>query len=206
MFKKVVHPCDVENVHNAGGRYWDPIYCKVDINSDGELSISGVIGPRNNGDAWGGCGQIEMGFDHLDPAENDRRYTNPTRAEELRFAPGWDAAMWYEFLHVWHVWHLNHMRAGCEHQIGAAWDTQKQVTVTRLGPGPLWHSERQRAEDGEMSVQEYENWRNIAAAVKGAWLESKVSHNSLWTDEMRDLLTSGYLKTEKPETKNAGGV
>jgi hypothetical protein len=108
---KIIHPCDVP--------MWDgkkyPMFCKIEFKG-GNLSISGVIGPRSSGNAKGGCGQIDMEFDHQDKTENDSRYDNLIKAATLRFTDGWNLAAWYKFLHVWHVWHLNDMKSNCEHQ------------------------------------------------------------------------------------------
>lgn len=97
--------------------------------TDGKLSISGVEGPRSNGDAAGSCGQVDMGYAHRNPADNDRRYTSPTAPAEIDFAPGWTADKWLDLLDVWHKWHLNDMKPGCEHQTGPEWDTQKELTI-----------------------------------------------------------------------------
>jgi hypothetical protein len=91
------------------------IYCEIKF-VEGKLSISGVIGPMKNGDCHGGCGQIDMEFAHRNPADNDSRYSNPIKPEEITFAPGWDAEKWFDFLEAWKHWHLNDMRPGCEHQ------------------------------------------------------------------------------------------
>lgn len=103
------------------------LFCKIEFKA-GKLSITGVEGPRSNGDARGGCGQIEMHYAHRNPEHNDNRTTNPTQPGEIEFAPGWDAEKWLDLLEVWHVWHLNDMRPGCEHQTGPAW-TSKPVKI-----------------------------------------------------------------------------
>lgn len=77
---------------------------------DGKLSISGVEGPRPNGDAFGSCGQIIM---------EEWNITS--------YAPGWDAEKVARFREVWERWHLNDMRASCEHQRG--WDTTRKVEI-----------------------------------------------------------------------------
>jgi hypothetical protein len=104
------------------------LFCKAEI-TEGKLSIVGVIGPKRNGDAEGSHGQICMGFWHRNSAHNDKRYDNPTKPEEISFAPDWNADLWLRFLEIWHDWHLNDMKAGCEHQTGPEWDTQKQLTT-----------------------------------------------------------------------------
>jgi hypothetical protein len=71
------------------------------------LSITGVEGPRANGDAKGSCGQCVEALDHL-----------------ARLSPGWDVGMVQRLKTEWERWHLNDMRAGCEHQRKAGWDTR----------------------------------------------------------------------------------
>ena len=92
------------------------VYCRIEFEK-GKLSISGVMGPMRNGDCRGGCGQIDMEFAHRNPADNDSRHSNPIKPEDITFAPGWDAELWYDFLDTWKHWHLNDMKAGCELQI-----------------------------------------------------------------------------------------
>jgi hypothetical protein len=70
------------------------LFCKVRF-TGGRLSITGVEGPKRNGDARGGCGQIIM--HEWDVAE---------------YAPGWDAALVARFRDVWSDWHLNDLQAG----------------------------------------------------------------------------------------------
>lgn len=80
------------------------VFCRVKI-TDGKLSITGVVGPKRNGDCVGSCGQIS---DTLTDAE---------------FVPAVDIDT--ARLHaVWDRWHLNDMRAGCEHQRSEGWDTR----------------------------------------------------------------------------------
>ena len=74
------------------------IFARVEYDG-ARLSIVGVVGPKSDGNARGGCGQI-------DPA--GETFTS--------YAPGWDAEKVAEFAHIWRRWHLNDMRAGCEHQ------------------------------------------------------------------------------------------
>lgn len=69
---------------------------------EGKLSISGVEGPKSNGDCLGACGQIEL-------------------QDVTEFSTGWDEDMLDMFKAVWKRWHLNDMRPGCEHQREARW-------------------------------------------------------------------------------------
>lgn len=60
--------------------------------TDGKLSITGVEGPKGDGDSWGGCGQINMhSWDNYKPVGN----IDPVIIKRL-----------------WSRWHLNDMRAG----------------------------------------------------------------------------------------------
>jgi hypothetical protein len=76
--KKVINPLQVQG-HD--------VFCKIEI-KDGNLSISGVIGPKLNGDAWGSCGQIDMDFNESYP-ETVRKYIE-----------GWDKELFDKFLDV----------------------------------------------------------------------------------------------------------
>lgn len=92
-FTHIVTPVDYE--------YGGVTYIKIDWDGT-RLSVTGVEGPKRNGDAFGGCGQIRE-FDG-----------------ELR--PGWTREMVERLRLLWNVWHLNDMKAGCEHQRAAGWD------------------------------------------------------------------------------------
>lgn len=104
---------------------------------DGKLSISGVEGPRANGNCQGGCGQIDMSYAHRNPADNDPRnkhifggteYDSTIYPESITFAPGWDSEKWFDLLDIWKRWHLNDMQSACEHQRALGWkyDTHRK--------------------------------------------------------------------------------
>ena len=63
------------------------------------LAITGVEGPKRNGDARGSSGQIE-------------------RTPEWIACPEIDLD---RFMAIWKRWHLNDMRDGCEHQRELGW-------------------------------------------------------------------------------------
>lgn len=115
--KKVIRPC---TIRTWGGR-WISVFCKIEF-QDKRLSISGVEGPTQNGDAHGNCGQIDMSLRKLD-------------ASEIRFAPNWDAATFKRFLDIWDKWHLNDLHAECEHQEarGETWKTHPWATCPDCG-------------------------------------------------------------------------
>lgn len=70
------------------------VFCSIKF-ADGRLSITGVEGPKANGNASGSCGQI---VDAL--------------AAVKECAPGWTFGLAAKFARVWKRWHLNDMRAG----------------------------------------------------------------------------------------------
>lgn len=77
------------------------VFCNIKIterDGNNKLSISGVIGPKPNGDCRGSCGQINKSWNILS------------------YASGWSEDLVNKFSDIWDRWHLNDMRAGCEHQ------------------------------------------------------------------------------------------
>jgi hypothetical protein len=73
----------------------------VNIEWDGKrLSITGVEGPKANGNARGSCGQIIM-----------------SEWDLVEYASGWDAETVTKFRDIWERWHLNDMKAGSPAQM-----------------------------------------------------------------------------------------
>lgn len=70
------------------------VFISIKLN-DGKLSITGVEGPKPNGDARGSCGQIVMHDWELQD-----------------YAPGFDAETVAKLRELWNAWHLNDMQAG----------------------------------------------------------------------------------------------
>lgn len=70
------------------------VFCNIKF-VDGRLSITGVEGPKRNGDCVGGCGQIDM---------------HPWGITQ--YAPGWSPELEAQFREVWGAHHLNDMQAG----------------------------------------------------------------------------------------------
>jgi hypothetical protein len=90
------------------------VFCKIQT-KDGNLSISGVEGPRSSGNCLGSCGQIDM---HLRPefAENPSKFI---------LTAGWTREMVSKFFEVWESWHLNDMKAGSPRQEAAIREWKK---------------------------------------------------------------------------------
>jgi hypothetical protein len=74
----------------------EDVFVTIEL-SNGELSISGVIGPKSNGNASGGCGQI-------DPVSI------------VNYASEWNKRRIDELNDIWERWHLNSMNAGNKEQ------------------------------------------------------------------------------------------
>ncbi len=81
------------------------VFCKIKM-ENGTLSITGVEGPKRNGDAVGSCGQIVMSL----------------QAPNVTPAPGWKLDTIARFLDIWREWHLNDIQAGTPAQTAALKD------------------------------------------------------------------------------------
>lgn len=80
------------------------VYVRVTY-TNGNLSITGVEGPKSNGDCHGSCGQIILGFKEYDP----RGYKT---LEAISPVPQWDAEKIKRLFDIWDRWHMNNMCAG----------------------------------------------------------------------------------------------
>src|ERR1043165_2726339 len=104
-------------VVRVGCSEYGDVFCKIEIKADGDfvsLSISGVEGPKSDGDAKGSSGQIIMSY-----KEYDNR--GHTTLDAIKPARGWSPELIKQFFDIWDRWHLNDMRAGCEHQRAENW-------------------------------------------------------------------------------------
>jgi hypothetical protein len=116
-FTKVINPATVGD--NESQNYG--VYIKIEYKqkeSDPKklcLSMSGVIGPRANGDCAGSCGQ--MIDDVLD-------------YNFINWKNGYDLATYKKFIAIWQTWHLNDFKAGCEHQRAEHWGDKKVILYT----------------------------------------------------------------------------
>lgn len=109
-FKRVINPCTNEvYIYNDKER---PVnsFCKIEY-QDGQLSITGVIGPKSNGDSWGSCGQCV----------DEIRKGVPTKE--------WTSDMLQKFCDIWDEWHLNNMRPYCSHMKKLGWDKMASEKV-----------------------------------------------------------------------------
>lgn len=88
------------------------IFCQISVyphekHGHTTLSITGVEGPTPDGNAVGGCGQI------------DGSVREDLEHNKITFAPGWDAEKVGRFLTIWDKYHLNDLTAGSPRQEAA---------------------------------------------------------------------------------------
>lgn len=87
-------------VHLGRTRHCGEVFCKITYVA-GRLRITGVEGPKRDGDCMGSCGQIVV---HL------------KATDVVTPAEGWTTASIAQFLETWNRWRLNDMRAGSPKQ------------------------------------------------------------------------------------------
>jgi hypothetical protein len=88
ILDKVICPGMKYFEYANGYRRSHPVFCKIEIDNEGELHITGVEGPNMHGNCAGGCGQIYP--IHI-----------------YKFAPGWNQSMLNKFNAIWKKWHLH---------------------------------------------------------------------------------------------------
>jgi hypothetical protein len=160
-------------------------FVKIEF-KDGKLSISGVEGPKANGDCRGGCGQIVM---------------SGLSVEE--YAPGWDAEKVQRFAEVWDHWHLNDMRAGCEHQRAEDWGNEELEVVT-YGLTSEAHKLRREALDESAAAARDGRVANLTetgkALLSDDWFKDRHSPPDA------DSPLSGCYEVKRREKKRANWV
>lgn len=104
---KVINPCKVDNEQAYCRIYTEEKLCTLlddTIDTVTVLHITGVVGPRSNGDEYA-AGQC---YDTMRQGVANE---------------GWTADMLYKLLDIWQRWHMNDMKPYCEHQVD--WDGGK---------------------------------------------------------------------------------
>jgi hypothetical protein len=123
-FTRIVHPGSSEET----GRLFIKIEWRPGTDErKSRLSISGVEGPKADGNARGGCGQI---YDHI-------------QIDTFNTQEGWSYGWLDQLVSHWRRWHLNDMRAGCEHQRAEKWD-ERPIDPTKPTDTYGIHFEGQR--------------------------------------------------------------
>lgn len=87
IFTKVLHPADYQNWNRTTWPIFVKVHYRMERGKD-RLSITGVEGPKRNGNADGSCGQISL-------------------PEVYQPAPGWTVEMVTRLWEIWDRWHLN---------------------------------------------------------------------------------------------------
>ncbi len=159
-----------------------PVFCKIEF-TDGKLSISGVEGPKRNGDAWGSCGQIDITGEGHKPAE------------------GWTAEQVARLAQVWKDHHLNDMRAGCEHQ-RRDWKPEEKVEIV------TYKLTTQAWKDQEATRKHHAAIIKRGGTVKASETELALLNLPYERHDAPDAdgPGSGMYEVEKRETKAAGWV
>lgn len=109
--EKVINPCMVK----CGNSFYQA-FVKIKYDN-GNLSITGVIGPIRGGDSHGSCGQI------YDKLEGD-----------IKLNKGWDRKNIGKLVSIWKEWHLNDVQPDCEHQRAEKWG-DKLIPIEELSKG-----------------------------------------------------------------------
>ena len=178
-FEKVVRLGSAKRSDTDSRRFCT--YVKIKFNEKGNLSMSGVEGPFQNGNAFGSCGQI---YDQLTVEE---------------YAPGWDAGKVAEFAKIWDKWHLNDMNANCEHQVGPEW-THKDVEVVTYGL-ETEHWQAQKALKADILAR-------LISGEKVQLTQDQIALLSLPLTTKQapdaDSFGSGMYQVDKRETKSTG--
>jgi hypothetical protein len=177
-FKKIILP---------GKTQYGRIYIAVKYN-DGELSMTGVVGAKSNGNCYG-AGQIN----------------NELLAESFIPAPKWNKQMVEMLYDVWEKWHLNYLTAHCEHQEALGWAEKAKEDLT------LYHwvmtddamTEREIAEQAAVkALRTGETFTPTPEQTFYANLEYTIKTE---TPELPASLKDYYEKhKEHTETKKAG--
>jgi len=181
-FKKVVRigTLPLLSVDGVGSTF-----CR--IGWDGKrLYITGVEGPRHNGNCLGGYGQI---VGHVSVTE---------------YAPGWSSELLAKFTEVWNRWHLNNMRSSCEHQ--RDWPSSKQVEIVtwRLTTA-AWQQQEKIMSDARKSLQakgeafvspDEQGILNLPWELKREPTAGTVEEGR-YKVEMRELKLLGYLREDE---------
>ena len=177
---------ELDNILRIGHGPYGNVYCRVQY-KNGKLSITGVEGPKSNGDAIGSCGQIN---DHL-------------TADVTEFAPGWDAEKVAKFAAIWARWHLNDMRPGCEHQRTENWGAEELEIVTYKMTAEAFKLRDAALEEAASAAREgrVANLTDTGRAlISPDWFKDK------FTPPDADSPLSGMYEVKTRETKRAGWV
>lgn len=156
--KKIINPCNCE-VHNyTGKKIMVPAFAEIKY-ENGKLTISGVIGPKSNGDCLGSCGQCVDEISAGTPTDD------------------WTHEMLEKFCAIWRKWHLNYMNAECEHQreLGYRELAEKVVTIYEFTTTSEAYKKKKSAENAALdALKKGETFTPTLEQRKYASLPNKV--------------------------------
>jgi len=101
MTAKTTTPTEFRRIVSPGTGPYGRLYITIRYKNS-RLSITGVEGPKSNGDAHGSCGQCIDALARLSALD-------------------WPASNVSKLRDIWDEWHLNDTRAGCKHQRARGW-------------------------------------------------------------------------------------
>ena len=156
------------------------VFVTVTYTQEGKLSISGVVGPRSNGDCKGASGQLNMCL---------------TVDDFKSFGKGFDRAQVQELFNVWEKYHLNELQAGSPAQT-AYLESIKNELVASLSTGQFvdhysWACNRLKKQGLNPDPNFIHNGKPYKYG--SAWLKIDVPNHVI--DFLRGLPTSDDLPT-----------
>lgn len=158
------------------------VYIKAEYSADGRLSLTGVEGPKSNGDCLGNAGQIEMHFN----------------IHECQFAPGWSAESVNRLFTIWHRWHLNDMRAHCEHQEKLWPNMYKEVELIHFKTTVAYYKLSKEAQAGKLDASAYEAFTELAKRMD---VYTSIRARKFLDEDAQKLIDEGYLAVDRTEKK-----
>ena len=176
-FDKIVKP----GTGKLGYTEQHGIYCHI-IYKDEKLSITGVEGPKSNGDCFGSCGQI---LDHL--------------IDDIEiYAENWNKKLLIKFVDIWDKWHLNDMNAACKHQ-KELWDLYKKVELINYTSTMKYFKMLKSAENAKLSIEEYKKYKKITEKIRP--LLYNINRPKYLTKEINEMINEGWIKEKSREKK-----
>ncbi|AXQ69599.1 hypothetical protein HOU03_gp169 [Caulobacter phage CcrSC] len=135
----------------------------VDVEWTGvRLSLSGVIGPKANGNAWDGAGQIVGSL---------------KRKDFLEFAPSWHYGSALDGLvQAWTRWHLNDLRAGTLRQEDhlRGYEAKRNIEQAKAAGAHSLDATRAELARVHMEPDTWERHNGRPYSYGSAWLREEV--------------------------------
>ncbi len=165
------------------------MFCRIKI-KDGNLSITGVESPLNNGDCKGSAGQIIGSY-------KDRYNTIE------KFSKGWSESMFGRFITIWDKWHLNNMTSHCEHIDEVAYN--RTLTVEAFCWSKKYHYLKMdvtNSVDPEEVAEKAELLAKINAVLKKAGIAGYGTQGRhTWDAEIQQAFDDGWFVVDEKRTK-----